>query len=939
MPVSSIHGRDKVTNANLKIGHINVRSLQPHIGPLSDMIRYHKLDVVGITETWLTGGIDDQQLLLTDFTLVRRDYRGRGSGVGIYIHKSLDFVAIQTASVIEHLAIKVSINSKNFVICVVYRNHDVNYNTFITELESIISQCLINYEFLIFMGDFNINILNPNDVMTRTYLDSIQDLGFSQLITEPTRGKSLLDHVLVSDTTFVIESGVELCEIADHDLTYAVLDSKKPEKVPQYLNIRDFSNFQVDLFREDLRNSSLQSMYRVPDIDQKVQILNNIISQLYDRFAPFRNIRVTKPRSPWLTDNVRLVMSLRDRAKAKYKASGRETHWAAYKELRNLATLSIRAEKKAYLRYKLSGKNSKALYKALKQLNVNSKVTKSIPASLANVNEINHYFTQHTDNSTDNTQTLHFYNTNKHSNFKTEFNFKIVDRPAVLKIINEIDTAATGCDNLNINLIKLCGIEVIDYITHIVNSCILESHFPTSWKEAVALPFPKTSAVTEMKQLRLISILPVMSKVLEKILASQLREYIDDYNILPLVQSGFRPAHSCTTALLCITDDILRATDEGQVTLLAALDFSRAFDTVNHQMLIAVLNHIGAGDEARRLFTSYLRDRSQRVKLNGDISSSRPVTAGVPQGSILSPLLFAIYTHHFPAVLKYCKIHMYADDVQIYYSFYPQNIHEAVYKISEDLKAISDTSGLHSLKLNPKKSNIILLGSQTRCDRVADLINISLNNENIPVVNEIKILGLTVDNSFRYRQHVSKCLQRAYGSLRLLYPHRTYLPQKIKISLCSTLVLSQLNYCSEIVSPALDYDTWYKIQKLQNSCLRFIFGIRKFQHISHKLTEINWLNIRNRFKIRELTLYHSVITTMKPSYLYRKITFRTDVHNVNIRRKDKITAPKHRTTLFERSFTYRIFSTHGDTSEEAKRFPKNKFKNYLKAKISEGNSF
>lgn len=938
MFVPSKRSRNKFTNKHLKIGHLNVRSLQPHIEALSDAIRVHELDIIGITETWLTRDHDDQQLLLNNFSFLRKDYRGRGSGVGIYIHRSLDFVQIQTVSTIEHLTVKVSINSKNFLICVAYRNHDINYNTFIAELESIISQCLIKHEFVILVGDFNINILNSGDIMARAYLQAMQDVGFTQIITEPTRGRSLLDHILVSDTAFVTQSGVEPCEVSDHDLTYVVLDSIKTEKVPKYLQIRDFSNFEIETFRDSLQNSELQSMYRVADIDQKVRIFSNTILHLYDTFAPFRNIRVTKPNSPWLTDNVRLIMSLRDRAKARYKTSGRESHWTAYKQLRNLATLSVRAEKKAYLHYKLSNGNSKSLYKALKQMNINNKVTKSIPLSIANVDEINKYFTQHTNSSTNNTQMLHFYNTHKHINFKTEFAFKTVDRSTVSKIINNINTAATGSDGLNINLIKQCGPQIIDYITHIVNSCILENHFPSAWKEAIALPFPKADAITETKQLRLISILPAASKVLERILAGQLQEYIDHYGILPSIQSGFRPAHSCTTALLCITDDILRATDKGQITLLAALDFSRAFDTVDHQMLIAVLNYIGVGSGARKLFASYLLDRSQRVKLYGTLSGSRPVRAGVPQGSILSPLLFAIYTHRVPSVLKYSKIHMYADDVQIYLSCDPQNIQEATYKINQDLEAISDIAGLHSLQLNPKKSNIILLGSQTQCDRVANLINVSLNNENIPIVNEIKILGLLMDNTFRYRQHVSKCLQRAYGSLRLLYPHRTYLPHKVKISLCSTLVLSQLNYCSEVISPALDYNTQYRIQKLQNACLRFIFGIRKYQHVSYKLTEINWLNTKNRFKIRELALYHSILTTMKPSYLYQKITFRTDVHNVNIRRKDKITAPKHRTTLFERSFTYRIFSIYSPISEDVKSLPKVKFKKYLKTILFRGNS-
>lgn len=929
MPNQFVHGRSKANKGNLKIGHINVRSLQPHLEAVNNTIVDNELDLLGITETWLTADTDDRLLLLRDLTLLRRDYRGRGSGVGVYIHKSLDYSIVHTVSVIEHLTVKVRINTKTFVVCTVYRNHDVGYKSFITELESIISQCLVKYESLIILGDFNINALNAGDVMVRTYFDAIQDLSFTQLITEPTRGKALLDHVLVSDMAMVVQSGVELCEISDHDLVYVVVNSKKPHKAPQFLQVRDFSNFDVERFRECLRCSGLHGIYRLADIDSKVQIFNETILHLFEMHAPLKSIRVTKPKSPWLTDNVRLIMSLRDRAKVKFKASGREPDWIAYKELRNLTTAAIRAEKKAYLQYRLNDKNSKSLYKALKQMNIGCRITSCIPTSLANVEEINKHFTRVADESLDNTQMLNFYNTNKHPNFRTEFKFKIIDQQSVIRTINGIATNARGSDNLNIALIRQCGPYIVDHIVHIVNSCILESYYPSSWKEAIAIPFPKTTSVSEINQLRLISILPVVSKVLERNLAAQTQEYLDKYNILPNIQSGFRPAHSCTTALLCITDDILRASDEGKVTLVAALDFSRAFDTVNHQMLLAILGYIGMSAEARSLMESYLSRRSQRVRLHNITSESRYVTSGVPQGSILSPLMFAIYTHHLPSIIKYCKIHMYADDVQVYISVYPQNIHEAIHQLNQDLQAIANMSDLHSLKLNPKKSNIILFGSQSRVDAIVDIARVNINHETIPIVKEIKILGLWIDNTFRYRQHISKCLQKAYGNLKLLYPHRTYLPRNTRINLCSSLVLSQLNYCAEIFSSALDFDTWYRVQKLQNSCLRFIFGLRKFQHVSHTLGQTKWLRMRDRFKVREATLYHSILTTRKPPYLYDKITFRTDIHNINIRRKDRLDTPKHRTSLFERSFTYRISAVYNNIIDTIKTYPKNRFKAHL----------
>lgn len=163
-----------------------------------------------------------------------------------------------------------------------------------------------------------------------------------------------------------------------------------------------------------------------------------------------------------------------------------------------------------------------------------------------------------------------------------------------------------------------------------------------------------------------------------------------------------------------------------------------------------------------------------------------------------------------------------------------------------------------------------------------------------------------MDNTFRFRDHVSKCLQRAYFSLKMLYPHRKFLTSELKLSLSNSLVLSQLLHCSQVFSPCLDAVTMRKIQTLQNSCLRFSYGVRKYQHISDKLVTSGWLNMENRFRFHRLCLYHKIIVSELPSYLHDKIRYRTDIHNINIRRRHLLSLPKYRLSLFRRSFAYRI---------------------------------
>lgn len=182
-----------------------------------------------------------------------------------------------------------------------------------------------------------------------------------------------------------------------------------------------------------------------------------------------------------------------------------------------------------------------------------------------------------------------------------------------------------------------------------------------------------------------------------------------------------------------------------------------------------------------------------------------------------------------------------------------------------------------------------------------------------------------MDNTFRYKTHINTCLRKSYTSLKLLYPLRSILPIKTKICLCDSLVLSRLTYGSQVFSSCLDVEDNMKLQRLQNSCLRFIYGIRKYAHISHKLKDAKWMNMKNRFHYHRATLYHSIVSNKKPAYLYNKIRFRTDVHNVNIRRKNIITPPLHRLALLERSFSYDIYRVYNNVPANLKILTKKAF--------------
>ena len=318
--------------------------------------------------------------------------------------------------------------------------------------------------------------------------------------------------------------------------------------------------------------------------------------QLFGRHAPVRNARVTKKKAPWITQNVKFFMNLRDKALSKYKRNNTPVNWENYRQLRNYVTIAIKNEKKSYLDNNLRRNNQKNNWKLLRELDIYSKAHKTIPDHLCNVTEINNFFANAAKASAADPVTLNNYLQNKKQGVGI-FEFKLATTEEVRTALFSIKSHAVGTDGIGLSMLSYCCPHIIPFIVHLINSCIENSYFPDAWKSSFLLPIPKVPVPDDLKDLRPISILPTLSKAFERILEGQIQEYSLLNNLLPSAQSGFRKDHSCTTALLKVTDDILQAADRGELTALILLDYSKAFDKLDHQLLLAILKYLGFGDK------------------------------------------------------------------------------------------------------------------------------------------------------------------------------------------------------------------------------------------------------------------------------------------------------------------------------------------------------
>jgi hypothetical protein len=461
--------------------------------------------------------------------------------------------------------------------------------------------------------------------------------------------------------------------------------------------------------------------------------------------------------------------------------------------------------------------------------------------------------------------------------------------------LDELPTAIL-CDYIDV---------LIDPITAIVNGGLSEG-MPQRFKHALIIPLLKKPNLPsdKLESYRPVSNLVFLSKIIERAVLVQLMHHFESNKLLDPCQSAYRRNHSCATALTSICDSALRALDDGNMMLLVLLDMSSAFDTVHHGRLVCKLVSLGVAGEVLLWIKNYLTGRSQSVSINGTNSPSVEMSTGVPQGSILGPVLFIAYLTGLGDVIRGMGISykVYADDVQLYLTFPPHELGDAAARMEACIVKVESWLSCNSLVLNCNKTENMLIATQSLIKR-HPFHGINVNGQNIGPKFWVRDLGVEIDCNMTMVKHVTKICQIAYCNMHLISRISKSMDIKMRKAAIHSLVLSHIDYAS-ILLYGLPAKVTKKLDQIIKSSLRIVLSLRFRDPVTHVYKDHNWLTFSQRVSIQVALMVYRAVYWSTPAYLSELLTpAPVNPRNLRSYNRNFLLVPRTRTRNGDRAFS------------------------------------
>ena len=912
--------------------HLNIASLSKHFEDLENFLSLlnHSFDLIGLSEHKINKNSPITDFTLPGYNFVKNLTESSHGGTGIFVSKQLNFrlrndLTMNKPGELESTFIELILPNRKNVICACIYKHprmDIDYfnEFFLAPKLNLISNedktCLL-------MGDFNINLLN---VETKKAVSNFYDLMcshfFAPYILQPTRivdnSKTLIDNIFMNCLEFETFSGNLTSQISDHLVQFIVINNfyKQKPRLENKLIQRNYQFFNKDEFKNDLKDIIWENIF--PTNESATSAFDKFYSTmifLLDEHAPLHELtkkEMSLKVKPWITKKIQFLMKLRDKKYKLYcKESDpiiKEAKHNDFKIIRNQVTFQIKNSKQNYYKryFEKNSKNVKKVWEGIKSIvTLKSKANGSPKLIIDNKKEItdteaiatifNDYFVNVGSTLAKKIpkakKPFSFYLKN---NITNSFFLNFVTEAEIEKIVNNLSCSkSSGPYSIPTHILK-DNINILKKpLAKLINMSFQQGMFPESLKSAKVTPIYKKDDPQISSNYRPISVLSVFSKIYEKCMHTRLYSFLTKHELLFRRQFGFRKNHSTNHALISLVESIKKEIDNQKFVYGIFIDLQKAFDTVDHDVLIQKLNYYGVRGIANHWFCSFLKNRNQYVSLSGVSSHVKQITCGVPQGSTLGPLLFLIYINDLHKIFTKATIHHFADDTNLMFSSKKLGTIESV--VNHELKVLVQWLRSNKLSLNETKTELIVFRSSQ--NHVPRKIDIRFNKYRLKPTKQVKYLGIFFDEVLSWNKQIENLCLKLSRTNGVISKLRHYVPLQICKSVYFSIFYSYLLYGC-LVWSYTSQNNIERLTKLQKRCTRLLTFSEFLAHTNPLYYQLQILKITDIFTFQKIIFMLETFKGTTPVELQNLFVSNKNIHSYATRSRELLHFSKCNTTKY-----------------------------------------